>query len=85
MSCRESQGDWDAFSFKNFMELCLSKCHKPAHGGAGEEGEGRELWMMWQPPQGHIAGEGYVLVSGESLGQLDTAQGFLKVVATCQS
>lgn len=82
----KSQGDWDAFSFKNFMELSLSKCQKPAlHGVAEEEGEGREMWAMWQPPQGHIAEEGYVLVSGESLGQHDPVQGFLKVVATCQS
>lgn len=37
-------GDWDAFLFKNFMELSLPECQKPApHGGAGEEGEGREL------------------------------------------
>lgn len=37
-------GDWDAFSFKNFMELSLPKCQKPTlHGGSGEEGEGREL------------------------------------------
>lgn len=40
---------------------------------------------MWQPPQEHIAGEGFVLVSDESLGQHDPAQSFLKVVATCQS
>lgn len=37
------------------------------------------------PPQGHIAGKGYVLVSGESLGQHDSAQGFLKVGTACQS
>lgn len=68
------------------MELSLSKCQKPAlHGGAGEEGEGRELWVMWLPPQAHIAGEGILLVSGESLGQHDPAKGFLKVVATRQS
>lgn len=37
-------GDWDAFSFKNFMELSLPKCQKPTlHGGSVEEGEGREL------------------------------------------
>lgn len=82
----ESQGDWDAFLLKNLMELSLSKSQKPAVPvDAGEEGEGRELWVMWQPPQGYIAKEGYMLVSGKSLGQHDPVQGFLKVVATCQS
>lgn len=31
------------------------------HDGAWEEGEGRELGAMWQPPQGDVAGEGFAL------------------------
>lgn len=82
----------------SYAELSLCARTQPPlspQGSAGEEGEGRMLGAMRQPPQGDVAGEGFaveccvcwfkVSLRFFPLGQHDPTQGFSKVVATRHS